>query len=229
MSSHLPLIVPTHPPTSRLSPTLSRAAEEEQGSRFPAEVMGVLTQAICDVLGHYHRDVGDPRQMKGLLDLLQATEVARGRAAEVPATLERCIVASMEAAFADASRQLATNVTVGELGGEGSGGWECGWVGVTTGRRPATQCPLPASEVGRPAHLLACPHVEPSTLLVCLMPVQLSILAGSKCRPSSLLAATAHLYLAFHPPFAPPLLLSTSHQTRPPRRDAPCYWLQLRG
>ena len=93
---------------------MSDTAEGDSGSQFPAEVMGVLSQAVCDILGHYHRNINDPREMQGLLELLEAAETARGRLEELPKTLAACVAASMEAAFNDASAELASNVTVGK-------------------------------------------------------------------------------------------------------------------
>lgn len=104
--------------------------------RFPAEVMGALSQAVCDRLGHYHRDVGDPREMKGLLELLAAAEGARGRGEQLPVTLEACIRTSMEAAFADADAELASNVAVGEARVQAA--WGCLPMASPLLKRPPT-------------------------------------------------------------------------------------------
>lgn len=54
---------------------------------------------------------------QGLLGVLEAAEAACGRREALPALLEHCIAASVEAAFDASLAQLSANVSAGGLGG----------------------------------------------------------------------------------------------------------------
>ncbi|KAL4439477.1 hypothetical protein ABPG77_008806 [Micractinium sp. CCAP 211/92] len=100
------------PQDGATSPLL--VTQEENDARFPAEVVGCISQSVCAQLSRYHETVADGRVMKGLVGVLDAAEAACGRRDQLPQLLEGCIAASLEAAFDAALEQLSANVTVEE-------------------------------------------------------------------------------------------------------------------
>ncbi|PRW45372.1 hypothetical protein C2E21_5977 [Chlorella sorokiniana] len=105
--------VPALPPADGGSSPLL-VTKEQADAAFPAEVVACISEAVCGTLSRYHAAVDNPRVMKGLVGVLDAAEAACGRREGLPALLEGCIAASVEAAFDASLAELSANVSAEE-------------------------------------------------------------------------------------------------------------------
>lgn len=93
---------PSTPPSSARSgagaaPLVITA--EEADAAFPAEVMACVCDSARAVLSDYRANASDPRELKGLLGVLEAAARVCDLERGLPAALEACVRSSVEAEF----------------------------------------------------------------------------------------------------------------------------------